>query len=248
MKPRAFFKAGVDRKTLSPRPAARTRLSSARWQAAIWRRRFGALGVRAQRPEMFRREVSCGILEAESLRLAGVPSAQLRDAAASLHVGRSRSGERRHAADPPGQRAALALRSRRSMRGEEWLLRSRADDQHDPCTCGRRASSSVRRNRTTWFHQTECFGPVLRSSRADNRPRRELQNAVQFGLTAGFAFARRSRNRNGANACRPATIHIDAAMRRNRAEIAIPAGGSARASGRAVKRAGRCVNLFRHKY
>ena len=39
----------------------------------------------------------------------------------------------------------------------------------------------------SWFHQTECFGPVLGVMRADDLDHAvELQNAVPYGLTGGL--------------------------------------------------------------
>ena len=39
----------------------------------------------------------------------------------------------------------------------------------------------------SWFHQTECFGPVLGVMRADGLDHAiELQNAVEYGLTGGI--------------------------------------------------------------
>ena len=66
--------------------------------------------------------------------------------------------------------------------GESWLL--------EPRHLGGRTwtpgiKDGVRPG--SWFHQTECFGPVLGLMRADDLDHAiELQNAVAYGLTAGI--------------------------------------------------------------
>lgn len=66
--------------------------------------------------------------------------------------------------------------------GESWLL--------EPRHLGGRTwtpgiKDGVRPG--SWFHQTECFGPVLGLMRADDLDHAlELQNAVEYGLTAGI--------------------------------------------------------------
>ncbi len=126
---------------------------------------------------------SLGILEAE---VYADPSFRnrLRDAAASLPVG--------PASDPASvvtplirpagealQRALTTLEP-----GEEWLLEPRQSPA-DPCLWSPGIKLGVRPG--SWFHQTECFGPVLGLMRAENLDHAiALQNAVAYGLTAGL--------------------------------------------------------------
>ncbi|WP_346331476.1 bifunctional proline dehydrogenase/L-glutamate gamma-semialdehyde dehydrogenase [Prosthecobacter sp. SYSU 5D2] len=109
---------------------------------------------------------------------------QLRDAAASLHAG--------PATDPssivtplvvkPGddlQRALTTLDE-----GEEWLLEPRQFGD-DPCAWTPGIKLGVKPR--SWFHLTECFGPVLGLMRAASLAEAtEWQNATDFGLTAGI--------------------------------------------------------------
>lgn len=109
---------------------------------------------------------------------------QLRDAAASLRVGL--------ASDPasivtplirePSENLLRALTT--LDEGEKWLLEPRRD-AHDPCLWSPGIKLGVKPG--SWFHQTECFGPVLGVMRArDLAEALAWQNAVSFGLTAGF--------------------------------------------------------------
>ena len=66
--------------------------------------------------------------------------------------------------------------------GEEWLVEPRRIDER-LWTPGVRIG--VRPG--SWFHMTECFGPVLGVMRADDLDHGvELQNAVAYGLTGGL--------------------------------------------------------------
>ena len=68
--------------------------------------------------------------------------------------------------------------------GEEWLVRPQSVDES-----GRLWSPGVRIGVAagSWFHQHECFGPVLGVMRARDLDHAiELQNASEFGLTAGL--------------------------------------------------------------
>jgi RHH-type proline utilization regulon transcriptional repressor/proline dehydrogenase/delta 1-pyrroline-5-carboxylate dehydrogenase len=66
--------------------------------------------------------------------------------------------------------------------GESWLVEPRQVDAHT-WTPGVRLD--VRPG--SWFHRTECFGPVLGLMRADDLDHAiELQNAGEFGLTGGI--------------------------------------------------------------
>jgi RHH-type proline utilization regulon transcriptional repressor/proline dehydrogenase/delta 1-pyrroline-5-carboxylate dehydrogenase len=68
--------------------------------------------------------------------------------------------------------------------GERWLVEPACvDAARHVWTPGVR--SGVRPG--SWFHLTECFGPVLGLMRADSLDHAiELQNAVEFGLTGGI--------------------------------------------------------------
>lgn len=107
---------------------------------------------------------------------------QLRDAVESLVVG--------PAADlrttvsgliaPPGDELERALTTLDD--GEEWLVEPRRIDDA-MWTPGVRLGVTV----DSWFHRTECFGPVLgvmRASDLDDAIR--IQNSSAFGLTGGI--------------------------------------------------------------
>ena len=71
-------------------------------------------------------------------------------------------------------------------RGETWLVqphRYRGDDDNQAWSPGVRMGVAE----GSWFHRTECFGPVLGVMRArDLHHGIALQNATEFGLTAGI--------------------------------------------------------------
>ena len=126
---------------------------------------------------------SLGILEAE---VYDDPTfhRQLRDAAASLPVGPATDlasivTPLMRAAEGDLQRALTTLDP-----GESWLLEPH---QHasDPCLWSPGIKLGVQPG--SWFHDTECFGPVLGLMRArDLDEAVSLQNAVSYGLTAGL--------------------------------------------------------------
>jgi RHH-type proline utilization regulon transcriptional repressor/proline dehydrogenase/delta 1-pyrroline-5-carboxylate dehydrogenase len=109
---------------------------------------------------------------------------QLRDAAASLAVGSAWEPASRVTplTQPPGPALRRALTTLEP--GEEWLL--------EPRLLGREAplwspgiKLGVRRG--SFFHQTECFGPVLGLMRAaDLDEAIALANDQPFGLTSGI--------------------------------------------------------------
>ena len=109
---------------------------------------------------------------------------QLRDAAASLAVGSA--WELASRITPLTQTPGAALRRALSIldEGEEWLL--------EPCPAGDNPQLwspgiklGVRPG--SFFHRTECFGPVLGLMRADDLDQAiELANATPFGLTSGM--------------------------------------------------------------
>jgi RHH-type proline utilization regulon transcriptional repressor/proline dehydrogenase/delta 1-pyrroline-5-carboxylate dehydrogenase len=126
---------------------------------------------------------SLGILEAEVYD-DPVFRRQLRDAAASLPVGPSSDPSSvvtplMHA-PPDNLRQALTTLEE----GEEWLLEP-CGDANDPCLWSPGIKLGVKPG--SWFHQTECFGPVLGLMRArDLDEAVEWQNGTSYGLTAGF--------------------------------------------------------------
>jgi len=109
---------------------------------------------------------------------------QLADAVASLHVGAADDlstavGPLVEPATGKLERALTTLEP-----GEAWLVAPRRLDDE-----GRTWSPGVKHGVApgSWFHVTECFGPVLGVMRADTLEEAiELQNAVPFGLTGGL--------------------------------------------------------------
>ncbi len=109
---------------------------------------------------------------------------QLRDAAASLAVGSAWDPPSRVTplTQPPGDALRRALTT--LDEGEEWLLEPRPVGGAAPLwSPGIKAG--VRRG--SFFHRTECFGPVLGLMRAaDLDEAIELANDTAFGLTSGI--------------------------------------------------------------
>jgi len=109
---------------------------------------------------------------------------QLRDAAASLHTGPAT--DRSSVVTPLViEPKADLLRALTTLEpGEQWLLEPRqlsADNRQ--WTPGIRIDVQP----GSWFHQTECFGPVLGLMRATSlREALQWQNDVEYGLTAGI--------------------------------------------------------------
>ncbi|MEQ1854199.1 MAG: aldehyde dehydrogenase family protein, partial [Chthoniobacteraceae bacterium] len=109
---------------------------------------------------------------------------QLRDAAASLPVGPAGklSSVVTPLIRPPGDALRRALTTLDD--GEEWLLEPRCLGLD-----GRLWSPGIKLGVRpgSWFHQTECFGPVLGLMHARDLDHAiELQNTVPYGLTAGL--------------------------------------------------------------
>ncbi len=109
---------------------------------------------------------------------------QLRDAAASLHAGPATDA--RSVVTPlirePGPALRRALTTLEP--GEEWLLEPRQSPD-DPCLWSPGIRLGVRPG--SWFHRTECFGPVLGIMRAASLDEAiAWQNATDYGLTAGI--------------------------------------------------------------
>ncbi len=109
---------------------------------------------------------------------------QLRDAAASLDVGSAWEPTSR--ITPLTQAPGAALRRELTIldEGEEWLLEPRpAADNAQLWSPG--IKLGVRPG--SFFHRTECFGPVLGLMRAEDLDQAiELANAQPFGLTSGI--------------------------------------------------------------
>jgi RHH-type transcriptional regulator, proline utilization regulon repressor / proline dehydrogenase / delta 1-pyrroline-5-carboxylate dehydrogenase len=109
---------------------------------------------------------------------------RLADAVRSLEVGAPQDlaadvGPLIEVPSPKLQRALTTLDS-----GESWLVEPRQLD-----SAGRVWTPGVRVGVRdgSWFHQTECFGPVLGVMRAESLDDAiALQNGVDFGLTAGL--------------------------------------------------------------
>jgi RHH-type proline utilization regulon transcriptional repressor/proline dehydrogenase/delta 1-pyrroline-5-carboxylate dehydrogenase len=109
---------------------------------------------------------------------------QLRDAAASLAVGSAWTPASRVTplTQPPGSalRRALTVLDE----GEEWLLEPRPSADN-PRLFSPGIKLGVRPD--SFFHRTECFGPVLGLMRADDLDHAiALANAQPFGLTSGL--------------------------------------------------------------
>lgn len=126
---------------------------------------------------------SLTILEAE-IYDDSIFRSQLRDAAASLHSGSA--NDLRSVVTPlvatPGPDLLRALTT--LDEGEEWLLQPRPIDG-DPRAWTPGIKLGVKPG--SWFHHTECFGPVLGIMRANSLAEAtRWQNATGFGLTAGL--------------------------------------------------------------
>ncbi len=110
--------------------------------------------------------------------------AQLLDAAASLPVGAATNPASvvTPLIHPPGEDLRRALTTLDP--GEQWLLRP-GQIGDDPCLWSPGVKLGVRPG--SWFHRTECFGPVLGLIRAENLDHAiAIQNDTDFGLTAGI--------------------------------------------------------------
>lgn len=109
---------------------------------------------------------------------------QLRDAAASLHVGPAwdLSSVVTPVVRAPGEDLLRALTT--LDEGESWLLEPRMMDDN-PCLWSPGIKLGIQPG--SWYHQTECFGPVLGLMRApDFATALHWQNDSLFGLTAGL--------------------------------------------------------------
>ena len=113
---------------------------------------------------------------------------RLRDAVLSLRVGAAASPETMVGPliAPPSDKLERGLTLLDP--GESWLVEPRRLDT--PATAsGTSWTPGVRTgvDAGSWFHRTECFGPVLGLMRAADLDHAiELQNATSFGLTGGI--------------------------------------------------------------
>jgi RHH-type proline utilization regulon transcriptional repressor/proline dehydrogenase/delta 1-pyrroline-5-carboxylate dehydrogenase len=109
---------------------------------------------------------------------------QLRDAAASLGVGSAWELTSRLTPLTQAPGASLARALTILEEGEEWLLEPRPSPDN-PRLWSPGIKLGVRPG--SFFHRTECFGPVLGMMRADDLDQAiELVNAQPFGLTSGI--------------------------------------------------------------
>lgn len=109
---------------------------------------------------------------------------RLRDAVTSLRLGPATDPATMMAPLVQAPTGALARALTTLEPGETWLVEPRCLDAD-----GRAWSPGVRLgvSEGSWFHRTECFGPVLGLMRADDLDHAiRLQNATAFGLTGGI--------------------------------------------------------------
>jgi RHH-type proline utilization regulon transcriptional repressor/proline dehydrogenase/delta 1-pyrroline-5-carboxylate dehydrogenase len=126
---------------------------------------------------------SLAIVEAELYDSPGFRR-QLRDAAASLVVGSS--WDFSSFSTPIIRVPSEALRRAQMSldAGEEWLLKPEMIDEN-PCLWSPGIKLGV--SSGSWFHRTECFGPVLGVVRANDLDDAiRIQNDSEFGLTGGI--------------------------------------------------------------
>ncbi|MFN0026677.1 MAG: proline dehydrogenase family protein [Acidimicrobiales bacterium] len=114
---------------------------------------------------------------------------QLRDAVTSLPVGPAAdpTSAMGPLIGPPGEELWRALTT--VDPGESWLVQPRPLDRTVPARQCPRWSPGVRLGVApgSWFHRTECFGPVLGIMRAGSLAEATAwQNQVAFGLTGGL--------------------------------------------------------------
>ncbi|WP_207395142.1 bifunctional proline dehydrogenase/L-glutamate gamma-semialdehyde dehydrogenase [Bremerella alba] len=109
---------------------------------------------------------------------------QLRDAAASLHVGSAwdLSADVTPIIRPP--HAELKRGLTKLEPGEFWLLEPQMIDDN-PCLWSPGIRLGVKPG--SWYHRTECFGPVLGIICVDSLEEAiRIQNDSEFGLTGGL--------------------------------------------------------------
>ncbi|MCC9609626.1 bifunctional proline dehydrogenase/L-glutamate gamma-semialdehyde dehydrogenase [Blastopirellula sp. JC732] len=109
---------------------------------------------------------------------------QLHDTAASLMVGPAT--DRTSVVTPVIREPESSLMRALTQldAGESWLLKPKVSAE-DPCLWSPGIRLGVKPG--SWFHKTECFGPVLGLMRAENLEQAiAWQNDVDYGLTAGI--------------------------------------------------------------
>ena len=196
--------AGGPTSTSSPRPPARTRWSSRRRAdvdlavADLVRSAFGhagpeVLGRVARDPRRHRRAAPTGCA-------ASSPTPSRRCASARRPTSATPSGP---LTEPAGGKLLRALTTLEP--GESWLVAPRRlDDEGRLWSPGREAR---RRSRGSWFHTTECFGPVLGIMRVEtldeaiDAPERRRRSASPAACTRST----RPRSSTGWTASRSAT-------------------------------------------
>ena len=138
------------------------------------------LGVRPRRPEVLGGEP--GDRRGAAVRRRRRSGAASPTPCAASASARRPTWRRWSARSSPSRRARWPARSTTLDDGERWLVEPRRLD--DAPVVARRPA---RRASGSWFHRTECFGPVLGVMRADDLDHAiELQNAVDYGLTGGL--------------------------------------------------------------
>ena len=109
---------------------------------------------------------------------------QLRDAAASLHTGAA--SDLRSIVTPLVVEPSVNLHRAMTTldEGEQWLLQP-CQLNEDRCAWSPGIKIGVKPD--SWFHRTECFGPVLGLMCAESlKQATQWQNATDYGLTAGL--------------------------------------------------------------
>ena len=109
---------------------------------------------------------------------------QLIDAASSLHVGSAWDATSK--VTPVIRKPSAELEKGLSTleAGEEWLLKP-CMMENNPCLWSPGIRIGVKPG--SWYHRTECFGPVLGIIPVDSLAEAiKLQNSSEFGLTGGL--------------------------------------------------------------
>ncbi|MDG2011855.1 MAG: bifunctional proline dehydrogenase/L-glutamate gamma-semialdehyde dehydrogenase, partial [Pirellulaceae bacterium] len=109
---------------------------------------------------------------------------QLIDAASSLHVGSAWDATSKVTPVIRKPSAELEKGLTSLEPGEEWLLEPRMME-NNPCLWSPGIRLGVKPG--SWYHRTECFGPVLGIIPVDSLAEAiKLQNSSEFGLTGGL--------------------------------------------------------------